>query len=331
MLLDFIRSMGPDKLIFNSEWHSASSIDYINPEQKAGYMHTAIWLSTLHGLGSTKQWWYSRNGEGAPGRVSEEFYGSTMVQPRLLNEYGVGLAELNAFAKEVVALERVPKQIYLLYSESSAIQSSRAIRSDDYLNNQMIAYEALQFTGLPVGFVTENDLRTTGLPAGCKWLVVGDDRNVSKSTLDWLRTYVKGGGKLLVIGNNALKYNEYGKANSPSQLDFVSSADKLEVVAPPVLLGQIEALMSKTAVSREIRCIDNTSKQTAFGVMCRSVEYQGGHLVCLINVASVPKEVSLQLNGKPVTTALNLFENKAEKVSTLKLDPLTVRLYQVSK
>jgi hypothetical protein len=65
--------------------------------------------------------------------------------------------------------------------------------------------------------------------------------------------------------------------------------------------------------------------------MCRSVEYQGGHLICLINVASVPKEVSLELNGKPVATALNLFENKAEKVSTLKLEPLTVRLFQVSK
>jgi len=327
ILLDFIRSLGPDKLIYDSEWHSVSSVYYINPEPPAGYMHTALWLSTLHGLGATRSWYWSRNADGSFGRSQEELYGSLLVQPRLLNEYGVGLAELNVFAKEVVALERAPKQIFLLYSEPSAIQSI------DYLNNQMITYEALHFTGLPIGFVTENDLRTSGLPAGCRWLVIADASHVRQTTLDWLRTYVKGGGKLLVIGNDALKYNEYGKINNASQLEFVSGADKLEIVAPPILLGQIEALMSKTTVRRPLRCIDSSggNRQSAFGVMCRSVEYLGGHLVCLINVAAVPKEVSLELNGRPVKTALALFENKMEKVLTIKLEPLEVRLFQVSK
>ena len=325
ILLDFIRSLGPDKLIFDSEWHSVSSVYYVNPEIPAGYMHTALWLSALHGLGATRTWYWCRNANGSPGRSQEEYYGSLLVQPRLLNEYGVGLAELNAFGKEVVALERAPKQIYLLYSEPSAIQSS------DYLNNQMLTFEALQLTGLPTGFVTENDLNTTGLPPGCKWLIIADASHVSQSTLDWLRKYVKGGGKLLVIGKNALKNNEYGKPNSSSQLEFLSVADRLDIVAPPVLLGQIEALMSKTGVNRPIRCIDKTSKETAHGVLCRSVEYKGGHLICLINVAAVPKEVTLELNGKPVTTALDLFENAVEKVKSIKIEPLETMLFQITK
>jgi beta-galactosidase len=325
LLLDFIRSLGPDKLIYDSEWHSVSSVYYVNPEPPAGYMHTGLWLSALHGLGATRTWYWSRNANGSVGRSQEEFYGSLLVQPRLLNEYGVGLAELNAFGREVVTLERAPKQIYILYSESSAIQSSL------YLNTQTLTYETLQFTGLPTGFVTENDLKTSGLPSVCKWLIVPGDSYISQTTLDWLRSYVKGGGKLLVIGKDALKYNEYGKPFASSQLEFISGVDKLEPVAPTVLLGKIEALMAKTSVRRTIQCKDIFGKQTVFGVLCHSVEFNGGTLVCLINVAAVPKEISLQLNGKPVTTALDLFENREGNIKTIKIEPLTIRLLQISK
>lgn len=325
ILLDFIRSLGPDKLIYDSEWHSVSSVYYLNPEPPAGYMHTALWLSALHGLGATRTWYWSRNANGSINRFPEEFYGSLLVQPRLLNEYGIGLAELNTFGKEVVALERAPKQIRLLYSEPSAIQSV------DYLHHQMITYEALHFTGLPVGFVTENDLKTSGLPASCRWLIVADASHVRQTTLSWLSQYVKGGGKLLVLGDNALKYNEYGRAHGSTQLDFMCHADKLAVTAPQVLLGHIEAQMARTGVRRHIRCVDTTSEQTAFGVMCRAVAYEGGYLVCLINLASGQKAVSIELNGNAVNTAVSLFENKAEKIRTVTLDPLSTRLFYISK
>lgn len=326
MLLDYIRSLGPDKLIYDSEWHSVSSVYYVNPEPPAGYMHTSLWLSALHGLGATKTWYWCRNADGSPGRSQEEFYGSLLVQPRLLNEYGVGLAELNAFGKEVVALERTPKQIYLLYSESSAIQSI------DYLNNQMATYEALQFTNLPVGFVTENELKTTGLPANCKWLIIADASNISKSTLDWTQKYVKQGGKLLVVGNNAFKYNEYGKAWDISQLQFLSVVDRLSVAAPAELLGKIEPLLAKTPVKREVKCVDiNSGSLPSYGVMCRATDFEGGNLVCLINVSSSEKEISLELNGKSVKSATNLFENKVEKVRTIKIAPLQTMLFKIEK
>jgi beta-galactosidase len=288
-------------------------------------MHTALWLSTLHGMGATKTWYWCRNADGSPGRSQEEFYGSLLVQPRLLNEYGVGLAELNAFGKELVALEREPKQIYILYSEPSAIQSV------NYINNQMAVYEALQFTGLPAGFVTENELRTTGLPAHCKWLIVADASHISRPALEWFQKYINGGGKTLIIGNSAFKYNEYGKPYNPAETGFLSGAGRLDVVSPEMLLRRIEAEMNKTSVTREIRCTDNSGKLTAFGVMCRSAEFKGGHLVCLINVSSVPKEVSLELNGKVVSRATDLFENSKQKIKSIKMDPLTIRLFQISK
>jgi beta-galactosidase len=326
ILLDFIRSLGPDKLIYDSEWHSVSSVYCVNPEPPAGYMHTALWLSALHGLGATKTWYWSRNANGSPGRSQEEYYGSLLIQPRLLNEYGVGLVELNTFSKEVVALERTPKQIYLLYSQPSAIHSPL------YLKNQILTYEALQFTGLSTGFITENDLKSPGLPSQCKWLIIPDDSHVCQSTLDWLRNYVQEGGKLLVTGKNALKYNEYGKAYSSSQLEFLSQVDRLDIADPRLLLVKIEELMNKTEVKRHIQCIDAaTPKQTAFGVMCRSGEYEGSHLVCLINLSSSAKEVSIELDGNTVNKAKNLFNNKIESVKTIKIEPLATMLFQFSK
>jgi len=324
VLLDFIRSLGPDKLIYDSEWHSVSSVYYVNPEPPAGYMHTALWLSALHGLGATRTWYWCRNANGSVGRSPEEFYGSLLVQPRLLNEYGVGLAELNAFGKEVVALEKAPKQIYLLYSESSGIQSTL------YLGNQMLTYEALQFTGLPVGFVTENELGKTGLPLTCKWLIIPGDSYVSQTTLDKLHDYIKGGGKLLVTGSNSLKFNEHGKAYSPSQLEFMSGVVKLDSNVPTELLGKLETEMARTEVKRSVRCIENSGK-TAYGVLCRSVEYEGGHLICLINVDASEKEVSLELNGKTVKSCLDLFENKSVSTKNIKMATMTVRLLNISK
>jgi len=325
IVLDFIRSLGPDKLIYDSEWHSVSSVYYIDPEPSAGYMRAALWQGTLHGMGATRTWYWSRRSDGSPvPRCLNEYYGSLLVQPRTLNEYGRGLAELNAFGPEVVALERQPRQIRLLYSEPSSIQSI------DYLDSQLIAYEALYFTGIPIGFVTENDLQTTGLPADCKWLVVADTRYVKKATLDWLNNYVNGGGKLLVIGDNALKFNEYGAPYSSSQRSFIDDADKLDVVAPPKLHGQIEALMSKTGVNRPIRCVDSGG-DTAFGVMCRSAEYRGGRLICLINVAAKPMNVSLELAGRIVTKATDLLENKSVDVRTISLEPLAIRLLRVNE
>lgn len=325
ILLDFLRSLGPDKLIYDSEWHSVSSVYCVNPEPQAGYMHTALWLSALHGLGATKTWYWSRNANGAPGRSQEEYYGSLLIQPRLLNEYGTGLAELNTFGKEVVALERAPKQIYLLYSQSSAIHSP------SYISNQILTYEALQFTGLPTGFVTENELKTTGLPSTCKWLIVPDDSHVSQSTLDWLRNFIQEGGKLLLTGINALKFNEYGKAYSAKELEFLSKADKLIASEPKKLLAGMESLMGKTEIKRRVKCIDaNSAKQTAFGVICRSVEYEGGNLVCLINVGSTPKEVSLEMDGRPVSKMKDLFVNNTRKGKLINIQPLETMLFQIN-
>jgi hypothetical protein len=325
MLLDFIRSLDPDKLIYDSEWHTVSSVYYLNPEPPAGYMTTALWSGSIHGMGATTTWFWNRNSNGSIiNRFQNEAYGSPLVQPRLLNEYGVGLAELNTFAKEVVALEREQKQIYLLYSESSAIQSV------EYLNNQMVTYEALQFTGLPTGFVTENKLKSKGLPESCKWLIIADASHVNDVTIDWLSAYVKKGGKLLIIGNNALKYNEYGKLTYPSKIQFLNRADKLEVASTRVLLHQIESLMKKTKVKRSIRCFDkDLRKQTALGILCRSTEFEGGHLVCLINVGANPKEVFLEHDGKIIEKALDLFENKSESVRSIKIKPLEIRLIKI--
>lgn len=323
VLLDFIRSLGPDKLIYDSEWHSVSSVYYVNPEPPAGYMHTCLWLSALHGLGATRTWYWCRNANGSIGRSQEEFYGSLLVQPRLLNEYGVGLAELNAFGKEVVALEKEPKQIYILYSEPSAIQSTA------YLGNQMLAYEALQFTGLPVGFVTENELVKTGLPQTCKLLIIPGDSHVGRNTLDWLRNYLDQEGKLLITGTNALKFNEHGKSYEPSQLEFLSGADKIDAAVPTELLGKLESAMTKTDVKRIVRCVDNSGKQTAYGVLCRSTEYEGGHLVCLINVSASSKEISLELKGRSVKNALDLLGNKSVNIKNVKMEPMTMRLFRV--
>jgi len=65
--------------------------------------------------------------------------------------------------------------------------------------------------------------------------------------------------------------------------------------------------------------------------MCRSVENEGGYLVCLINLASDQKEVSIELNEKAVNTAVSLLDNKTENIKTMTMDPLSTRLFHISR
>ena len=60
--------------------------------------------------------------------------------------------DLNAYAEEMVAIQRLAKPIRVFYSKTSSLNDNT------YLDKVFETYKSVFFEGIPVGFVTENIL-----------------------------------------------------------------------------------------------------------------------------------------------------------------------------
>ncbi|MBT3291556.1 MAG: hypothetical protein HN380_29705, partial [Victivallales bacterium] len=206
--LDFFRSISPDKVVFDSEWHSLSKSNIRNPRMSGEYARAALWLAHLHGTGMNQTWYWSRNLDGSLSKRSgSAFHASNLAQPLVMDSYGRTMKELNAFSPEVVALAMQPKLARIYYSEASAIQDKA------YMDHVYDAYKALYHGGLPLGFVTKGLLAEASEVEMESWplLVVPHADHIMAGDREALGKYLAQGGTLLVVGANSLKRDEYGR------------------------------------------------------------------------------------------------------------------------
>ncbi len=129
MAYDFFKSISPEKLLFDSEFHGLSTVHWRDPDMTPEYVRCIYWLAHLHGMGMNSTWYWSRDADGSPKRQCiDAFHGSTLTQSRVLDAVGRTMKELNAFAPEIVAIATRPKQIRLfLFGDNwlSALATTR--------------------------------------------------------------------------------------------------------------------------------------------------------------------------------------------------------------
>lgn len=121
---DFMKSVSPQTMIFDSEWHGFSNVHWRHLDLPRDYIHSALWLSHIYGLGMTEAWYWAREENGSIKKRSiSSFVGSLLTQPRVLNSYAQTMLEINNHSAEVEALLEQPKNIHILYAEEAAIQT----------------------------------------------------------------------------------------------------------------------------------------------------------------------------------------------------------------
>lgn len=312
---DFLRSIAPDKPIYDGEWHAVSHRVIDTP---AKHINCALWLSYLHGLGGNSIWYWGRRSSDAPNPRSSSswFHGSLLTKPQLLNAYAQTLLEVNSYADEIVALAKANRPIRILYSEASAIQSV------EYLDTQLAAYEALYFLGEQIGFITESMLQEE-IPEALQWLIVPGNNYVEDGTVDALREYVRKDGKILVVGDDVLKYNPRGQERNATQIAFLKGLPTVKPNKLDVMFPQIEEQFKASGIARPIHCVDEYGN-TVVGVRCRSTELTNGRLVSLVNMRSSPAVISLKLNDITVTKARDLLRNRNIDIRAINMDSMDV-------
>lgn len=284
MFFDLQKSVA-DKPIFNSEDHVIIDRDtsYIPPE----HIQNVLWQGAVHGRGASTMWVWERtyNPESS---IAE----SVMHRPACAAAVGTTNLDLLRCAQEVTAIQRAQPQVAILYSWPSIVYS------DAHTSATSRIYEALNFTGVKIGFVTEEQAAAGGLEQ-FDVVVLAEATHVSDAAFKALREFSRSPGKRLVFyGKHSLRRDEYGRRRSIADVRNAPAARHIggELVGMK-LRDELELLLGQAGVEPPVRMVDAETGKAPWGVEWLCARY-GGHLV--VNLCNYLREPqSVRISGGP--------------------------------
>jgi hypothetical protein len=309
MLYDLLHSFH-NQPVFNSENHiipDGSPPNHIPPEHD----RAALWQGALHHQGATTIWVWEENKDPA-------LAGSIYFRPA--NIYGASKAmlDLNRLGEEVSAIERATPRVAMLYSMNSGIWE------EAYKWTMLHLYAGLNFSGEAVTFVSENQLAQRRA-APVQWIIVPAATHVTDATVTALHEFVARGGKVVLVGDNCLKFNEYHVARE-LPMDLKQSATLKLAPEEAQTAVALRDLMMGAGVKLQA-LTDVTSGKDAWGVEYRVVPHANARLVPMINLTTEEKTVSLQgVEGE----AMDLISGSKTNVNRISLKPMQYLLLRIT-
>jgi beta-galactosidase len=283
---DFLKSIQPNQINFNSESHLLSGSHvrdlYMNPK----YVRASYWAAHTLGLNVSQTWFWPRRTDGSLRPNSGKGYaGSNNQQPRVTFELENTLLDLNRFSKDITAFQQQPKPIRLFYSKTSATQNG------SYMNDIFELYESLNFEGLSLGFATKNIIKRIDNSA---WdmILIHKTEQVTKEELKALQQYLDNGGTIL-IDNDSLKTDEYGR--SISKLNE-SNGTLLLVTTLEEMKAKALSILDNKNVLPLIEVNENDGKNAKKCIWRVIKNDQGNHVLSFINVGKT--DVTLHIKNR---------------------------------
>ncbi|MEM6332031.1 MAG: beta-galactosidase [Planctomycetota bacterium] len=311
--LDMIKSVAPDRPVYNSEWHGFGTSKWICTSMSAEYVRAGFWLEFLHGDSMVNAWFWGRNADNS---MKASILNGPLTQPLAVASFGQTMHELNAYAPEVAAIAQAPKRAFVFYAEDAAISS------EPYARSIMTCYEALTLAGPIVGFVTPTMLRED--PAAYPVIVVPEASHISEQSLAAL-----GGAeaKIISVGTGHFSYDERGKPRSATAASTaVAFDDRIDEAAPAEMAKTLRPMLIEADVMPPVIAVDEATGALPIGVLVRSVASDGGALVAIVNTSKHTQTIALHdREGRPVATEPIDPEGDFDG----RLDSLSIRLLRV--
>jgi hypothetical protein len=213
-----------------------------------------------------------------------------MHRPGCAEAVGRTCLDLLRLAPEVTALQDAPSPVAILYSVASIVGG------EEYLDELDRAYEALNFTGVKINFISEKQIQEGGL-VRYSLLVIPAAGRVMDATFEGIRRFALGGGRIVATGD-ALGADEYGRRRSAGDVDGVlQRAARLEagLSGRALWLHLLEALSE--AGAPEVECVEAASGQPAWGVEWLSVRDGGSLLINAVNLTKRKIAVRFRARG----------------------------------
>ena len=287
MGFDFMKSVSPNKINFNSELHYLSTVRSRNLYLDPNYARATFWLAHTFGMDASQIWYWPRNADGSPSKKTKKdkgYAGSNTQQPRITNEVAMTLIDLNSYSEEIMAFQRQRKPLRIFYSKTSAINKNKHM--DDIFH----LYEGLNFEGISLGFATENIINKQDHK---NWdiVVIHKTPFVTQSEMKSLQGYLNNGGTIILDDKSLLK-NEYGK--KVSQLtEGTGTIIKLNSVAQ--IKAKALSILNKRNQLSDI-VIEETNEIGTKGCIWKVIKNEkGNHILSIVNVGKTDATVKISL------------------------------------
>jgi len=280
---------------------------------------TDIWNGCFHNRAESLIWIYANTYSPSSYR-----WGGIGMRPDALSLVNKAALDANRLAKEITAVKDREADVLMLYSEASRHYNR------GYLNTSYYPYIAALRNGLKVEFAGETQLEKINADK-YKLLVIPNAVNVKRETLERILSYVKDGGKLILMGEDSLKFDE---ENRPHDTAIVNEIHNNVAYYLPVVMnaGGTAALspngdeaeaalvhMAKELGMLKVQVVDATTGEKIDTVEYEVGEYDGSVLVNITNYEWVDRDVKIYLNGEVVKTMTEMRDNEAyNEVITLK-------------
>ncbi len=299
--------------VFNSENHIIR--DGGRRHTRDGHLYTAHWQGALHNCRLSTMWvWEEAAGGGLAGNVS--------YRPLDVYDAGRAMFDLNRLANEVDALANAPEDVAILYSSTSLIWQP------GYDVAVKRGWTALANLGLPTTFVTDRQLQA-GTAAKVKVILLPRTSYLHDETVAALERFVEGGGTVIAVGDDVLRYDEYGRERDlPEALAKLPTVE-LDDVEPfeaerRATLSLLDIFKRAGLPGRPLLTIDG---DMAIGVARRGVVLDdGASLLALTNMRGEPQTLRVsELDGE----VLDLLSGEQFDLGSVTLEPLRPVLLKI--
>ncbi len=292
--------------VFNSEDHLIPDKNVNFEPLQADFVETSQWQGYMHAKAASTIWAWDRSYD-----KSSDFYGLISCRPDCIAKVGKTNFDVNRLAYEVKAIVEKEPTIAMITSTNTRVWNMT------YMNCMWNVYTNCLYNGQKVKFVTESTINELG---NYKALVLTNLNNVKASTLEEIKKFVDNGGKIIMLGDNCLKYNEINELNNSdivsyikSKSQFISTQDDSMNITVPTSDGFFDIVtnLTKEIGEDEIYVIDTKTNQRVRDVEFEYSAYNDGYVLNMANYSydEEPKQVKIYVNG---VEAKNIYDLRNE-------------------
>ena len=257
--LELMRDLSPGKPLFNSEWHTITSIngnvsykETVTRKRPPKYIRAALWLAYLHGNSAGTLWAW---GYGAPPPSGGRW--QMMDVPYFVEIAGRTALDLRRLAPEVIAFHKARRDVVIMFSMASKLQHEAHFeelrrleslgRVPEELKSKTASTSSLSMQQLKhvhfglfcldrnYGFLSERQIGKGQLRRHKLLIIPAADFVVGK-TVKKIKAYLEDGGVALMIGD-CLGHDQRGGKRDVAGL--FSKAQDLSVAGFPVKMRRI--------------------------------------------------------------------------------------------
>ena len=291
---------------FNSEDHFIPDGDKNFEPLQADFVETSQWQGYMHAKAASTIWSWDRSYT-----PTSAFYGGIDSRPDCIAKVGKTNYDANRLSYEITSIVEKEPQIAIINSVNARVFSMA------YANSMYKAYTNCLYNGQKVKFIVESQMDQL---KNYKALIIPNLYNVKDSTVEAIKDYVDNGGKVVMLGEDCLKYNEYNEPRDEeivnyikSKSQFVETKDDSINMIYPTNDGyyDIIANLAKEIGEDRVYIIDEKTGERVKDVEFEYADHDGNIILNMVNYSydKTPKQLKIYVNGQQ---ALNLYNLRRE-------------------